>query len=85
MNRLKSDQKSKFRRIPISQDGDETVVTGWGRTTNNQAAANAKFSRKGVLSTKLRYAKVPIANKKCGEFGINKDLQICAGGQDGKP
>ena len=72
-----------MRRINTSQDGDRTVVTGWGRTTNDEDAAAAQFSRKGVLSTKLRYAKVPVANDKCRNFNIDEKLQICAGGNDG--
>ena len=69
----------------ILQDGDRARVSGWGRTTNNEAASKKKFARDGVGSKVLRYAQVPIANDKCtGSFAIDDTIQICAGGQDGK-
>ena len=66
-------------------DGDPTLVTGWGRITNNFIKANRALSQYNVAERVLQKVQLPIANSKCNgkkKFDIN--IQFCAGGNKGE-
>ena len=68
-------------------EGDRMVITGWGRITNDKRKATSALSRFRVSTRTLRKLTVPVANNKCTSrdaFNINRQKQMCAGGQEGK-
>ena len=57
----------------------QVIVTGWGKTSNNQVVSLR------VFSDVLKQVKLPIANNLCTERNFRIDgTQICAGGDKGK-
>ena len=68
------------------EEGTKILITGWGRHHNDNLKSTQELIANGVSSQILRKAVVPVANSKCTEehtFNINKDKQICAGGDKG--
>ena len=81
--------KTFFRNDPGRglTEGDRMIITGWGRITNNRGKATAALSKFKVSTRTLRKLTVPVANNKCTSrdaFNINRQKQMCAGGQEGK-
>ena len=63
------------------------IITGWGRITNDKRKATSALSRFRVSTRTLRKLTVPVANNECTSrdaFNINRQKQMCAGGQEGK-
>ena len=63
------------------KEGDLSVVTGWGATSNDEIKKNRRLEKNGVFFPKLLLARLPIANSKCRN--VDKTLKICAGGVKG--
>ena len=62
-------------------EGDFGLVTGWGRVTNDLAEASDNFRTKLAGSDRLKSVKVPVKSKTdCGDFGLDTEKQMCAGG-----
>jgi len=64
--------------------GDKPTVAGWGRTVRRQddRTQNNYLQRNRVAKKQLKQLKVPISN--CPRLKIDRERQICAGGQRGK-
>ena len=74
------------KNLELTEDTN-VLITGWGRTTNDAIENQKTFLQHKVSSETLQKLKIPIANEKCTEdnlFTINKRIQLCAGGKDGK-
>ena len=55
-----------------------SIVTGWGKISNNQNGARP------VFSPVLRQVRLPVANNLCTTAPFNiDDTQLCAGGKKG--
>ena len=73
----------------ILEDGATTLITGWGRRTNDRDVANAEYKQFSVSTPVLLQVKVPVANNKCSQnesyydFDFNEEKQLCAGGVKG--
>ena len=66
-------------------DGDPTLVTGWGRITNNFIKANRNLRQYSVAERVLQKVLLPIANSKCtGKKELDYNVQFCAGGDKGE-
>ena len=66
-------------------DGDPTLVTGWGRITNNFIKANRDLRQYNVAERVLQKLELPIANSKCtGKKELDYNIQFCAGGDKGE-
>ena len=68
------------------EEGTNILVTGWGRYHNNNFKNDQGIIANKVSSQTLRKATVPVANSRCteaGNFKIDTDKQICAGGDKG--
>ena len=64
--------------------GDEVLVTGWGRITNNKKEGQDNFRRDRAGSDILKKVKVPIfKDSTCKSYNLDLDKQICAGGRKG--
>ena len=69
------------------EEGKRVLVTGWGANTNVKRDVQGNLITLGVSYPILLQVVVPVANSKCSAdnvFNINKELQICAGGEQGK-
>ena len=67
----------------------DLLVTGWGRVTNNRRVNNQNLRLFKASTRTLKKLKVPaVSRKSCDKIEIfknlNTDLQICAGGVEGK-
>ena len=64
--------------------GDEVLVTGWGRITNNKKEGQDNFRRDRAGSDILKKVKVPIfKDSTCKSYNLDLDKQMCAGGRKG--
>ena len=64
--------------------GDEVLVTGWGRITNNKKEGQDNFRRDRAGSDILKKVKVPIfKDSTCKSYNLDLDKQLCAGGRKG--
>ena len=64
--------------------GDEALVTGWGRVTNNKTEAADIFQNVRAGSDILKKVTVPIFSKSaCQRYTLDLDKQLCAGGITG--
>ena len=70
----------------ILEDGANTIITGWGRRTNDRDVAAAEFQQFSVSTPVLLQVRLPVANQKCTAndfFTIDEEKQMCAGGVKG--
>ena len=70
----------------ILEDNATTLITGWGRRSNDLDVAKAEFDQFRVSTPILQKVRLPVANNKCSKtdfFTINNETQVCAGGVTG--
>ena len=77
----------KAHHVKGLDNGDNVVVTGWGRTSNNFRRELTLLIRRNVAKKELQYLKTKTANNLCKEK-ISQDLDttkvLCAGGDKGE-
>ena len=69
-----------------SLENATTLITGWGRRSNDLDVAKAEFDQFRVSTPILQKVRLPVANNKCSKtdfFTINNETQVCAGGVTG--
>jgi len=72
------------------EDGEDTLITGWGRVTNNLKDAKKDLRKFKVPTRTLLKVNLPVANtnENCKFYvdynEVNLDRQICVGGVEGK-
>ena len=77
---------TKGGKIADLNNGENVVVSGWGRTSNKNRIEFQKLIRNKIAVKKLQYLKTKTANDLCKEKisqDVNTDLQLCAGGEQG--
>merc|ERR1711971_1273429 len=75
-----------LEKIGDLNNGENVVVSGWGRTSNKNRREFQKLIRNKIAVKKLQYLKTKTANDLCKEKisqDVNTDLQLCAGGEQG--
>ena len=66
------------------QDGNRTIVAGWGRTRPKQDKKATEILKEIKASVAhLQAVNVPINNRICKRLGLT-DTRICAGGEESK-
>ena len=66
--------------------GDTATVTGWGRVTNNVTISKENYKQYRVASRTLQKIELPIVDiDEClvAYPTMNKETQMCAGGEKG--
>ena len=71
------------------KSSDKLVVTGWGRTTNDEIEAAATFDRFNVSTPILQKVELTeLAHEECiAQFAFRnviRAMQLCAAGEKGK-
>ena len=67
--------------------GEITIVTGWGKVTNNATVNRQNYMKYSAGSRTLQKVDLPIVDiEKClvQYPSMNNETQLCAGGEKGK-
>ena len=82
-----STEEEVLREIEGLNNGQKVVVTGWGRTSNKYWAQTNRIINNKVAVKHLLYLNTTTANDLCEQTvptKLDTDIQICAGGDEGK-